>query len=365
MHPLLLSGKKQVEVVLSRMRCYGRSTMKGLVFYGKENLSLGEIPDVRPAEGEVLLRVRASGICGSDLSAFLGKSDRRIPPMVMGHEFAGVVEELGPGNHRFCIGDRVVVQPIVFCGECEFCSRGLTNFCENKKMFGVMDINGSMATHIAVPESVLYMLPEDVDFANGAMAEPLAVAYSAAANVNLQDRDVLIVGAGTIGLLLLEVVLLQQPHMVIVADLNQTRLNLAVKLGATKVVNAQEQDLLECVFQNTGGKGVDYAFEAVGLSTTVQQALSALRQTGTCIWIGNSEKMISISMQDVVTRALRIKGTYAYSHKEFGQAVNLVSTRQVDLAPVISKKVNLEEGAEMFRRQTRESGDLIKVMIET
>ncbi|MGA2477501.1 MAG: galactitol-1-phosphate 5-dehydrogenase [Spirochaetia bacterium] len=337
--------------------------MKGLVYHGPEQLRLEGIPDPRPADGEVLIRVKATGICGSDLHGYLGRTGRRTPPMVMGHEFAGVIEEAGAGVRSFRAGDRVVVQPLIFCGECEFCRRGLTNLCVRKKMFGVMDLNGSMATFVTAPERLLYRLPQKIDFPSAAMVEPLAVGYGAAAKANVKDRDVLIVGAGTIGLLLLQVVLAYHPRTVVVADVNDFRLGLATSLGATAVVNSTTGDPQEVFDVVTQGRGIELSFEAVGISPTVQQALSPLKNEGTCVWVGNSEKMVTLNMQDVVTRPLKIIGSYCYSHEEFGKTLDMLAAGKINLAPLISKCVPLEQGPEMFRTQTKEPGHLIKIIL--
>jgi 2-desacetyl-2-hydroxyethyl bacteriochlorophyllide A dehydrogenase len=337
--------------------------MKALVYHGPKSLSFEEVADVRPADGEVLIRVRATGICGSDLHGYLGKTGRRTPPMVMGHEFAGVIEETGAGVRGFRAGDRVVVQPLVFCGECDFCKQGLTNMCRKKKMFGVMDFNGSMATFVCSPERLLYRLPEKLDFPSGAMVEPLGVAYGAAAKADVRDRDVLIVGAGTIGLLLLQVVLTSKPRRVFVADVNDFRLGLAKTLGATAVTNPSKDDSLSFLSAETQNRGIDVSFEAVGISATVQHALLSLANRGVCVWVGNSEKTVSLDMQDVVTRAKKIVGSYCYTHSEFGEALDLMSAGKIDLGPLMSRCVPLDEGSEMFRLQTSDPANLIKIIL--
>jgi 2-desacetyl-2-hydroxyethyl bacteriochlorophyllide A dehydrogenase len=337
--------------------------MQGLVYEGPRTMRLREVPRPDLAEAEVLVRVRATGICGSDLHGYTGKSGRRLPPMIMGHEFAGVIEEARKGSGTFRAGERVVVQPTIFCGECEYCRRGHTNLCERKRLFGVMDVNGSMATFLNVPERLLYRLPDSVGFEHGAMIEPLAVASSAASKVDVEGKDVLIVGAGTIGLLLLQVVALAKPRRCIVVDVNKARLELAGKLGATTCLDSSDGTALASIDRITGGKGVEIAFEAVGISPTVQTALAPLGKEGVCVWIGNSERMVSLNMQDVVTKAQRIVGTYAYTHAEFGKSLDMVAAGRIALDPLISRVVPLAEGPEMFRLQTESPGSLIKVIL--
>jgi 2-desacetyl-2-hydroxyethyl bacteriochlorophyllide A dehydrogenase len=337
--------------------------MRGLVYEGPRIMNLREVPLPELAEGEVLVRVKATGICGSDLHGYTGKSGRRLPPMIMGHEFAGIIEDGKGVSGSYRTGDRVVVQPTVFCGTCEYCRRGQTNLCEHKKLFGVMNVNGSMATFINVPERLLYRLPDAVSFERGAMIEPLAVASSAASKVDVDGNDVLIVGAGTIGLLLLQAVALRKPRRCIVVDVNKARLELAAKLGATSCLDSSGGTVPASIDRITEGKGVGVAFEVVGITPTVQMALAPLRKEGVCIWIGNSDRVVSLNMQDVVAKAQRIIGTYAYTHAEFGQALDAVAAGRISIDPLISKVVPLAEGPEMFRLQTENPGSLIKVII--
>jgi 2-desacetyl-2-hydroxyethyl bacteriochlorophyllide A dehydrogenase len=337
--------------------------MQGLVYEGPRMMQLREVPLPDLADGEVLVRVKATGICGSDLHGYTGKSGRRLPPMIMGHEFAGVVEDMKGVSGAWRMGERVVAQPTIFCGACEYCRRGQTNLCEHKKLFGVMNVNGSMATFLNVPEQLLYRLPDTVSFAHGAMIEPLAVASAAAAKVDVEGRDVLIVGAGTIGLLLLQVVVLAKPRRCIVVDVNRARLDLAGKLGATYALDSSDGTVPESIDRITEGKGVGVAFEAVGITPTVQAALAPLCKEGVCVWIGNSERMVTLNMQDVVTKAQRILGTYAYTHEEFGRALGMAAAGRISLDPLISSVVPLAEGPEMFRLQTENPGSLIKVIL--
>ena len=338
--------------------------MRALVYKGPEQLGLTQVNDLTPDRNEILIKVKATGICGSDVQGHLGRTGRRIPPMIMGHEFSGDICELGEGVERFALGDRVTVQPLIFCGECEYCNQGLTNLCESKKMYGVMDVDGSMAEHICVAEKLTYRLPDSVSYVQGAMLEPFAVAYSAVKRAGgIKARNVLVVGAGAIGLLVLQIVKAQKPAKIFVIDINDFRLDLAKRMGADFISNPKENKAREVIAGETRGKGVDIAFEVVGVSAAVQQAMSALRPNGTCIWIGNSEKMISLNMQEVVTRGLNISGTYAYTHEGFGEAINLLAEQNPGLGPMISKVVPLERGPEMFERLAKGSGDLVKVVL--
>ena len=338
--------------------------MKALVYYGPRDIRLAEAADEMPSAGEVRIRVMATGICGSDVHGYLGITGRRIPPMIMGHEFSGIVCETGAGVVNVRQGDRVTVQPAIFCGGCEFCKKGLTNLCANKSFLGVMSVNGSMAEYLRVPAHVIYKLPEGVDFIQGAMIEPLAVAYRAVKKIpGLEEKDVLIVGAGTIGLLVLQLVKLRGAKRVFVSDLEDFRLEVAKSLGADFVINAASGNVRDIIADETDNKGVDAALEAVGASPTVKQAVTSLKTGGTCVWIGNSAKMIDINMQEVVTRELNIHGTYIYTHKEFGETVELISKGGIDIKPVISRYVTLDGGPETFEALASMKENLIKAVI--
>lgn len=338
--------------------------MKALVYYGPEDLRLTEIADAKPAAGEVLVRVRACGICGSDVHGYLGITGRRIAPMVMGHEFAGAVAEVGDGVDGLAVGERVTVQPVNFCGECDFCRQGLTNLCTHKRFLGVLDVDGALAEYVCVPAKLIYKLPPNVDYIGGAMVEPLAVAYRAVRMAPpLAGKTVLIVGAGTIGLLILQVVKEQKPARIIMTDLSDSRLAVARTIGADIVVNPAREDVGAVIGSLTDGRGADAALEAVGATPTVQQAMAALRIGGTCVWVGNSAKTITINMQEVVTRELKVTGTFIYTHAEFGEALELLARGGINLQPLISRTAPLAEGPAMFAKLAKAADDLIKVVV--
>jgi 2-desacetyl-2-hydroxyethyl bacteriochlorophyllide A dehydrogenase len=341
--------------------------MKSLVYRGPRALALEETERPETLPGEVLLRVEATGICGSDVHGYLGLTGRRIPPMTMGHEFCGTVEEADPDVGGFGPGDRVAVQPVVFCGACSYCREGLTNLCENRRLFGVMSFNGSMAEYLNVPARLLFRMPEGMSPEVGAMVEPTAVAHRAVSRVGglVEGATVLIVGAGTIGLLLLALVKARRPRLVLVSDLSDSRLRLARELGADVTVNPSREDAVKRAGEHTGGRGVDLSFEAVGAAPTVEQALAALRPRGTCVWVGNSQKMVAVDMQASVTRELTVLGSYIYTRAEFGEALALLGRNQIDVRPIISRTVPLDRGPEMFAALSEPSTELVKVVLRS
>lgn len=338
--------------------------MKALVFYGPEDLRLTDIDDLHPSAGEVLIRVKACGICGSDVHGYLGITGRRIPPMVMGHEFSGMVEQIGEGVTAVQPGDRVAPYPVIFCGECERCQQGSVHMCLHKKALGVLECNGAMAEYVCIPAKLIFKLADHVSYEVGSLIEPLAVSYRGVNHAgDLTGKSVLIVGAGTIGLLALAIVKMRNPAQVFVSDLSDTRLEVARQMGADGVINPSRDALADVIQAQTKGKGVDVAFEAVGATPTVQQAMASLRVGGTAVWIGNSAKMVQVNMQEIVTRELQVFGTFLYTFDEFGAIVELLNSGKLDVKPMISLRIALDRGPELFAKLAKDPGPLIKVII--
>ena len=339
--------------------------MKALVYYGPQDLRLTEIANPQPAAGEALVRVRSCGICGSDVHGYLGITGRRLPPMVMGHEFSGEVVGVSEGVTEVSIGDRVAPYPVIFCGNCEPCRQGNVHVCLNKKALGVLDCNGAMAEYVSLPAKLLFKLAGNVSYDVGSMMEPLAVAYRAVKHAgDLRGKTVLIVGAGTIGLLAMAIVKMRNPAKVFISDLSDVRLGVARQMGADCVINPSTCDIASVIRNETSGVGVDIAFEAVGAAPTVQQAMACLRIGGTAVWIGNSAKMISLNMQEIVTRELRVLGTFLYTFKEFGDVADLLNNGKLNVEPMISLKVPMmERGLELFAKLAKDPGPLIKVIL--
>lgn len=336
-----------------------------LVAYNQLEITEGEAPTLR--EDEVLLRVAACGVCGSDVHGFDGTSGRRIPPIVMGHEAAGVVEALGIGVTRFAAGDRVTFDSTVFCGSCAFCRRGEVNLCEHREVIGVScgDYRraGAFAEMIAVPERIVYALPPTLGFREAAMLEAVAVALHAVRLAGVQGGETaLIVGAGMIGLLTAQAARALGCSRVWIADIDPSRLQLARALGFADTIAASGRGLVATVLQETGAAGVDLAFEAVGREETVRTAIDAVRKGGTVTLIGNIEPEVRVPLQTIVTRQIRLQGSAA-SAGEYPEAMELVASGRIQVAPLISAVAPLEDGPEWFRRLHAHEPGLLKVIL--
>lgn len=338
--------------------------MKAILYEGPDKLRYTDVPDVSPETGEVKLRVKACGICGSDVAGYQGLTGRRLEPMIMGHEFCGQVTELGNGVKDLKEGDIVAVYPVNFCGECEMCKKGDVHLCLNKRSYGVLAENGAFAEYICVPEKCCFPVAGGVSYAVGSLMEPLAVAYRGVNHAgDLKGKSVFLAGTGTIGLLALACVKMKGASTIIVSDMDDERLKVAKDLGADITVNPSKEDLKQLVLDHTGGMGVDVGIEAVGITPTVQQVMSVLRFGGKAVWIGNNRKMIEINMQEVVTRELSVNGSFLYGYQEFKEVVELLNQDKLNVGPLISKEITLEQGIEYFEKLKNHEENLIKVVV--
>lgn len=339
--------------------------MKALKYLGPERLEIQEEPMPVPKDDEVLLRIKACGICGSDVHGYLGLTGRRIPPMTMGHEFSAEVVQTGKNAKRFKTGDGVVVQPINYCGYCENCAKGLTNMCLNKKFFGVLTVNGAMAEYLAVPEKLLYPIAEGNSYECGALSEPYAVAYGAVKKAgSLEGKNVLVIGAGTIGLCILQLVMLHNPKKVIVSDLSDARLEKAREFADCEIINPKKQPFLETISEMTNGRMIDTSIEAVGVQATANQAIQCLTIGGTSVWVGMSQKEMTINMQDIVCSARTVIGSFNYTHEEFGEVVDLLGSGKLNWKLLVSKEVSLEQAEQAFKDLHAYPDQYLKILIK-
>jgi L-iditol 2-dehydrogenase len=341
--------------------------MKALLLSEYGRLEMVEIPMPRPGPDEVLVRVEACGICGSDVHGYDGGSGRRVPPIVMGHEASGTIAALGANVSSQREGDRVTFDSTIYCGECQYCRTGEMNLCESRQVLGVSlpewSRPGAFAEYVVVPTRVLYPLPDAVGFADAAMVEPLAVAVHAVELTNVKPVDTaLVVGAGMIGLLVLQALRESGCSQTIVVDVDDTRLKLAKDLGATHTINAKTSDVVAAVLKLTGGVGADVALEAVGSTPTIKTAIESVRKGGTVTLIGNVTATAEIPLQIVVSRQIRLQGS-AGSSGEYPRCIELLASGAVQVKPLITAIAPLEDGAGWFKRLHAREPNLMKVIL--
>ena len=323
------------------------------------------MPTVGP--DEVLVRVEACGICGSDVHGYDGSSGRRIPPIVMGHEAAGTIAAMGAMVAGLSMGDRVTFDSTVYCGHCPYCTRGDVNLCDNRQVIGVSCAeykrSGAFAEYVVVPQHIIYRLPESISFAEAAMLEAVSVALHAVGVARLTGGETaLVIGAGMIGLLTLQAARAAGCSRVLIADVDATRLELAKRVGADEVLHASGAQLIADVLRLTNGSGVDVVFEAVGRNETVAAAIDCTRKGGTVALVGNIAAEVTLPLQKVVTRQLRLQGSCA-SAGEYPEAIKLVASGAIQVKALITAVVPLEEGAQWFQRLHAREPNLMKVVL--
>ena len=342
--------------------------MKALLLTEYKVLEMTEMPEPPIGPDELLVRVKACGICGSDIHGFDGSTGRRIPPLVMGHEAAGFVAKTGRNVTQFRVGERVTFDSTVYCGKCYFCRRGEVNLCDNRQVLGVSPgdyrRHGAFAEYVAVPQHITYPIPETLSFERAAMIEAVSVAVHAVGltPVRLDDTAV-VVGSGMIGLLVVQALRLAGCGRVIAVDLDETRLRLAAELGAEVCINARDRDVSSLVRDCTSGRGSDVAVEAVGNTEALQTALASLRKGGTLTLIGNVSPKVELPLQSVVTRQICIFGSCA-SSGEYPACIELLARKAIRVAPLISATAPLAEGAAWFKRLYSHDPNLMKVILQ-
>jgi L-iditol 2-dehydrogenase len=340
--------------------------MKALLLSKNKHLEITDLPVPRAEPGEVLVRVAACGICGSDVHGYDGSSGRRIPPIVMGHEAAGRIAALGSGVTAFTEGERVTFDSTVYCGSCGYCRRGEVNLCDNRQVLGVSCADyrraGAFAEFVAVPSRIVYRLPDSVSFVEAAMLEAVSVAIHAVSLAPLPaGSTALVVGAGMIGLLIVQVLRAAGCSRILVTDIDSTRLKLAQDVGAHTALSAT-LDVAQQVAELTRGAGVDVAIEAVGHGDSVKASIESVRKGGTIVLVGNIATEVPVPLQKIVTRQIRLQGSCA-SAGEYPRAMELLASGAIQVKNLITAIAPLAEGPVWFERLWAREPNLMKVVL--
>lgn len=334
--------------------------MRALVYLGPGRMELQDAPDPTPGPGEVVIASSASAICGSDLHGFREASPRRIPPLVMGHETAGVIDATGEGVDPALLGRRVVLKPIVACGACEECRPGDINRCATGRLVG-RDLPGGFAARFAVPVGSAVPIPADLPDDLAALTEPFANAvHVASRGVRPGDR-VFVIGAGPIGVLMARAALLYRAAEVVVTDPVAERLRLAEAQGA--VALEAGDDAAEAVRDATGGRGPDLVIDAAGFETTWALGLRAVRTGGRIVQVGLGAASGALDYFSVLGKEVTITGSYAWTDDDFARALELLAAGEVDPAGWITR-MPLEDGQRAFEELTGGVPGRFKVILE-
>lgn len=337
--------------------------MKALVFTDISKMEYKEVPDpVLDCNHNVRVRIEACGICGSDVQGYLGRTGRRIPPMIMGHEMAGFITELGmaASSSGLAVGDRVVILPFVNCGECSFCHKGYTNFCISpKEYYGILEDNGGMCDEITINASQLVSIPSSVNPIFAALSEPMAVAYSAAKKISCtSDEPVLLFGAGTIGLMVLMSLTANGFKNIIVSDANPRRLQKALELGAKDVLMPER--LKE--YTSANGRFL-HTIDAVGVPSTYKASIDSTENSGEIVWVGNACRTFDLSIPDLIMRGLTIKGSFIYTEKEIKEAIGIIVKNPERFSVLVELIETMDKGEDVFHRLAVDKEDIIKAVL--
>jgi L-iditol 2-dehydrogenase len=341
--------------------------MKALVLEDYHHLVYKDVPEPHLGPEDVLVRVKACGICGSDIHGLDGSSGRRIPPLIMGHEASGVIARVGSQITGWREGERVTFDSTVYCGTCHFCRQGAINLCDNRRVLGVScddyRQNGAFAEFVAVPARILYRLPEGLSFEQAAMVEGLSIAVHAVERtpISLNDTAV-VVGSGMIGLLVIQVLRATGCGRIIAVDLDPVRLELALQLGADEGFKSDEVDVVAQVHERTAGRGADVSFEVAGLEPTLKLAIQCLRKGGSATLVGNLSPTTDFLFQWVVTRELTLYGSCA-SRGEYPACLDMMARGAINVDAMISALAPLAEGVSWFRRLYDGEPGLLKVIL--
>jgi L-iditol 2-dehydrogenase len=342
--------------------------LKALLLTAPSKLEYTEFPNPVAADDEVLLRIRACGICGSDIHGWDGSTGRRRPPLIMGHEGSGEIVAVGKKVERWRVGDRVTFDSTISCGECSYCREGHINLCENRRVVGVAPAefrqHGAFAEYLALPPRILYPLPKELSFTHAAMIEPVSIAVHAVQRVKIAPTEsVVVIGSGMIGLFVIQALRWAGAKRIIAVDLAENRLKLARELGATDTIKSDTVDVAAEVARLTDGRGADHAFEVVGISPTVNLAITTLRRGGSLVLVGNLAPKVEVPLQVIVNREFTLHGSCA-SSGEYPLCLDLISRGVIQVDPMITAIAPLAEGVEWFEKlSAKDGGKYMKVIL--
>lgn len=342
--------------------------MKALVLEEYMKLVYQDVPMPELRDDEVLVKVKAVGICGSDVHGMDGSSGRRIPPIIMGHEASGVIEATGSTVNGWQKGDRVTFDSTIYRRDDWYTQKGMYNLSDGRMVLGVstpeFKKHGAFAEYVTVPQHILYRIPEGVSFTKAALVEPAAVSLHA---INLSpitpEDTVLVVGAGMVGMFVIQLLRIKGCKHIVAVDLEASRLALAKKLGADFAFVPGDPALSKTVHELTDNRGADCALEVVGIAASVQLGISLLRKGGTITLLGNLSPEVPIPVQAVVTKQLRLQGSCAING-EYPEILELISRGELDMEAILSAEAPLSEGAQWFERLYKKEKGLMKVILK-
>lgn len=330
---------------------------------GFGNVALMEIPEPPCPADKVKIEIHYTGVCGTDLHIYHDTFENS-PPVVMGHEFSGIVTEVGKDINKVKLGDRVTVlgSTASTCGVCEYCKTGYYMFCSERRGMGI-SADGSFTKFAVVREDMVYTIPESVSLEEAALSEPLACAVQAVEELTpIQIGDtVLLSGPGPIGLLCLALLAVKGCKVIVAGtSADKTRLEIAKELGADVVVNVLEENLQDVVMAETNGRGVDVTIDCAGVGQSINSSLQALKKLGKHIQVGIVGQEITMDYDVILYKQIQLFGSLAHSIKTWEKVVQILEQKKINLKPIITHKLPLTEWKEAFNMcEEKECGKIL------
>lgn len=340
-----------------------KDTMTQQVMTAPGEIIFREVPIPEPGEGQVLLKIMKIGICGTDIHVYHGTHPYTDYPITQGHEFSARIEKLGPGVDGFEVGQRVTVEPQVFCGKCWPCTHGLYNDCDDLKVFG-FQTTGPASEYYVTEASKLDVLPEGMTYNEGAMIEPLAVTVHAAKRFPVAGKKVCILGCGPIGLLLSEAVRAEGAAQIMVTDVSDFRLQMAKDLGADYVVNTRDRDFGEALVECFGTDKADVIYDCAGNDITIDQAIQNARKGSTIVLVAVFQGTAHVDLAKLNDSELTLDTSYMYRHEDYVDAIRYVGEGKIRLKPLMTKHFPFLQFLDAYRYIDENREFTMKVIVD-
>lgn len=340
--------------------------MRAAVWYAKEDVRVEEVAEPTPKKGEVLIRVERTGICGTDLHEYLAGPIVAQPGTILGHEYSGTVIEAGEGVKGMSPGDRVAGIGVVGCGSCYYCRRALTSLCDTPTFIGLRT-PGTLAPLASVPASALFVVPEGLSLVDAALVEPLAVSFHAVLRSRLAvGESVYIAGAGPIGLGVVQAARVAGASEIIVSEVSSRRREVALELGATRVVDPTVEDAVAVTQSLTFGRGADVGFDTAGVQAAFDSAVAAVRKRGRLVGVAAWERPATVSMTDLLLREINFLYSFAYEPEdEVPRILKLMARGEFKTDSLITSQIGLDEIVSGGFEELRDHRDAqVKILVD-
>lgn len=341
--------------------------MRQAVLIAPEKIEFRDVPDLTPAqlgEDEILIRIHKIGICGSEIHSYHGEHPATFYPVVQGHEYAGIVEAVGPKVTKCKVGDKVTARPQLVCGKCGPCRRGQYNVCEELRV-QAFQADGAAQDLFIVPEDRLVRLPDTLPLEFGAMIEPVAVGAHAVSRAgDLTGKNVVVSGAGTIGNLVAQFALAKGARKVLITDVSDYRLEIARRCGIAETLNVAKTPMKEGVREHFGEEGFQVGFEVAGVESSIRSLMACIEKGSRIVVVAVFAKDPALSMFHLGEHELTLVGTMMYRHEDYLTAVEEVSSGRIHLAPLITDRFAFRQYDDAYRYIARNREKCMKVMID-